>query len=290
MGKKDKKSKKDKKQSIPKKSLLRLNNEELIIRPSSINTFFSCGYQWAAVFLTGISSIPSSRASIGTGIHKGAEVMWSQAIKKKRKLKKKNMSELHDAAIQEFQEDIKGGVSYNEGETQNTCEKEIIAGVNTYIEDIEPFADLPVAVERRYTVEVDNPIVKAISGTVDYITHDTIADIKTSKRKPALNSYIAQQSAYRMLAEQNGVKVKRNVIQGVVLTQRPKGMIIPLDTQVPQTKASLQIMLDTLRLAASDTIPLEQLFRPNPNHYLCSNKYCALHGSCPATKKIRPTS
>jgi len=59
---------------------------KIIIRPSAIDTFLNCSYQWAKVFLEGVITIPSARAAVGTAIHKAAEVLWTESMKEKRKV------------------------------------------------------------------------------------------------------------------------------------------------------------------------------------------------------------
>ena len=73
------------------------------IRPSSIDSFYGCAFQWANVFLAGKFSIPSARAAIGTAVHKGVEEMWATPMATKSK-DDININMSVDAAIQEFQE------------------------------------------------------------------------------------------------------------------------------------------------------------------------------------------
>ena len=81
----------------------------------------------------------------------------------------------------------------------------------------------------------------------------------------------------------NGHPVTHSMIQGIVFTKAPQAMILEAVVDVPQAKANVNLLLDTLRIATKDIMPMEVLFRPNPKYYLCSEKYCSLYGSCPAT-------
>jgi len=171
---------------------IKINRTEIVIRPSSVDSFQQCAYQWAKVFLEGRVTIPSSRAAIGTGIHKAVEVMWDEAIQ--RGVNDPNVDMMFDAGVEAFKEESKKeGMSYNEGETIDTCNKEIIIGTQAFVDDLVPFLDIPTAVEKRFTINIsDHPIVSAISGTVDYIAPGRIDDVKTSKRKPSLPNYVTQ--------------------------------------------------------------------------------------------------
>lgn len=262
---------------------IKINNTEICLRPSSIDTFQQCPYQWAKVFLEGGMSIPGARAAIGTGIHRGIEVMWNEAIVSKKK--DPNATMMTDASIDAFHEEGKKGLRYDSGENASTAEKAIKGGIEAYIEDCVPWLDIPKAVETRFEVAItDHPIVNAVGGTVDYLADGIIDDVKTSKRKPTVANYMTQQSIYRYLAEANGVPVVLNRIQGVVLKAKPDGHILDMLIDVDRAKYVVNTLLDTIELASKDLVPIDQLFRCNTKYYLCSEKYCAFHGSCPATK------
>lgn len=259
------------------------NGEKLRLRPSSIDGFFTCPRQWAGYYIGGERSMPGARAAIGTGIHAGVEEMWKEAIVTKKK--DPNVTMMEDAAVDEFLKiDQEDDLMYNNGENSNTAEGEIRGGIRAFLEDCEPFLDIPMAVEERYTIPLDHIMVEDLSGTVDYITPNRIDDVKTSKRKPVPANFMTQQSIYTMLAQANGIDVQHNCIQGVVLKTKPQGHILELEPNVPQAKLLVNTILDTLKVFHKDIIDPNILFRPNTKHYLCSPKYCSFYGkSCTAT-------
>lgn len=220
--------------------------------------------------------MPNSRAAIGTSIHAGVEAMWVDAMLYKKKAP--SIDAMAGAAIDTWKEETHDGVSFDDGEDHDTAEAEIVRGVTAFAEDIVPFAEIPVAVEEFYKVDIDHPLVAELGGTVDYITADTIADVKTSKRKPTPSNYSTQQSLYKYLAQANGVDVQHNLIQGVVLGKRDVyGTVLPMETEVDKAKTMVNGMLDTLSLIATDTVPIDLILRGNPKYYLCSAKYCSLY-------------
>jgi len=232
------------------------------------------------VFLLGEKTIPGARAAIGTAVHAAAEVMWTDAILTKKK--DSNRTKLKDAAVAEFQEIDKQGLNYDLGEDINTAESTICDGVDAFVDDIVPFTDIPNFVEQRFTINIDHNVIKAISGTVDYISKDVLADVKTSKRKPVPQSFTTQQSIYKMLAEENGHPTKHSMIQGIVLKKQPQGHILELEPNIPRAKYLINSMLDVLDVYYEDKIDPEILFRGNPKYYLCSSKYCKLYNDgCP---------
>jgi hypothetical protein len=253
---------------------------KITIRPSSVDTFFNCAYQWYNVFILGKTSIPSARAAIGTAIHAAAEVLWTDAILSRQK--DANLSKLIDAAIINFQEqNATNSLQYDKGENQNTAEAEIANGTTAFVEDIVPFTAIPIAVEKQYSIQLDHPVVEQLRGTIDYISTDSIADIKTSRRKAVPSSYTTQQSLYKLLADHNGHKATNAIIQNVVLKQQPQGHIFALEPNVPQAKHLVNSMLDTLAIMHRDMVAPTVLFRGNPKYYLCDEKYCAFHSTCP---------
>lgn len=262
-------------------------SEPIVIRPSSIDTFYNCSYQWAKTFLEGIPSIPGNRAAIGTAIHKAAEVTWTESMKKGSKVL--NVTQAHDAAVAEFEELDKQGIQYEEDENKNASIKEVVGGVTAFLDDIAVYTPIPLGVEERFTVDIaSHPIVKAISGTVDYRGKDVIADLKTSKRKATTSNYTTQQSVYKLLANENGAGVTHNSIQNVVLKAQPEGQVLPIETNLDQAKQLLNTMLDTLEIAAAGKVALDILFRGNPKYYLCDKKYCAHYNTCPFVKGREP--
>ncbi len=268
-------------------SKIQLVNDELMIRPSSVDGFFGCAQQWARQHIGGERSISSGRAAIGTAVHKGVEVMWNEAIQSGKK--DANISMMTDAAIACLQEQEKGeGVAYDEGENQNTASVEIVKGTQTFIEDIEPYTSIPTGVEQFFKVDLEHPIVTGIGGTVDYITNDTIADVKTSKRKTGAESHSTQQSIYKMLANANGCDIRHNLIQLVVLKKVPDGHILTLDADIDSAKNKVNIILDTLDVYHQDIVDPDILFRGNPKYMFCSEKFCAFHKTCKFVKGNAP--
>ena len=257
------------------------DGSKIRIRPSSLNTFVSCSFQWAKVYLEGKRTIPGARAAIGTAVHKGVEEMWIEAQLTRRK-EDVNMTMMRDAAIEEYSQiDNNDELMYDNGEDLNTAQDTVIAGVNTFVEDIVPFTDIPDKVEHFITMPLEHPIVEDMGGTIDYLHNDTIADVKTSKRKPMVAGHVLQQTIYKLLAEYEGYKIKTNLIQGVAFTKVPAGHILELTPNVDRTKFTVNSLLDTLEAFHNGVDPA-LLFRGNPSHYLCSNKYCTLYANeCP---------
>ena len=268
-------------------SKLIINNESLRIRPSAVDTFYGCAWQWAKSHLEGARSMPNSRASIGTAIHKGVEASWIDAMAAGKADHNKSM--MADAAIMEWQEEIKDGVHFGNAETKGTCEREIVKGLDAWVEDISPFVAIPKAVEVFYTIPIDHPMVTEVGGTIDYLADGVIDDVKTSKRKVSPGGYLTQQSIYKMLAEANGEVINYSRIQCVVLKANPDGHILPLEPDVDKAKNLVNGILDVLDIVHKDIVPVELLLRGNPKYMFCSEAYCAHYATCPWVQgKVKP--
>jgi len=184
-----------------------------------------------------------------------------------------------------FKEESQNGLQYDEGEDANTAAVEIVKGTEVFVTDIAEFTPIPTAVETFVKIDITgHPLVKEVGGTIDYYSKEqaTIADVKTSKRKPTISNYVVQQSIYKHLAEANDMPVRHNLIQSVVLAKREvSGSVLALEPQVDKAKYLVNHMLDKLEIVAKDIVPIEVLLPGNPGYYLCSGKYCAHYSTCP---------
>lgn len=266
--------------------LLKVNNESIRIRPSAVDTFYGCSWQWAKSFLEGVSSIPNSRAAIGTAIHKGIEASWQEAMSCGKA--EHNVTMMLDAAMDEWKEETKEGVSFGNDETSSTCEREIKLGIEAWKDDISPFIAIPEGVEQFFKVDISNPFVTELGGTIDYIGHGIIDDVKTSKRKVTPSSYETQQSIYKYLAEANGKVVNHSRLQNVVLKKQPDGQILTLEPNVEKAKNLVNGILETLEVFHQGHVPAHVLFRGNPKYMYCSDKFCAHYDTCPFVKGKAP--
>jgi hypothetical protein len=254
---------------------------KLILRPSSLDGGAQCPSQWYRVFILGGTSIPNSRAAIGTAIHAGVEEMWKDSIKANTKISSKGS--MADAAMEAFAEEEQKGLVYDASESQGSCAKEIVTGLDTYVEDIVPWVVIPTGVEERFNVKITgHPIVGGISGTLDYVERKLgiISDLKTSKRKHNVANSSTQQSIYKFLVEENGIKINVSNIQAIVLKAKPEGHVMDAQINLPKAKAIVNTLLDTLEVLDKDIVDPDILFRGNPKYWLCSPKYCAFYNDC----------
>lgn len=273
---------------------IKINNESIRIRPSSIDNFYGCAYQWGKVFLEGVYTIPNSRAAIGTSIHYGIEESWKEAMSSGKA--EHNLSMMTDATVEKMKELASEDISYGDGENVNSCCSEAVAGITAWKDDISQFLTIPEAVETYFQIDLVHPIVSDLGGTVDYLGKCgdgyVIDDVKTSKRKVTPSGYTTQQSIYKYLADANGKPILKNRIQSVVLKKESEAHILNLEPNVEQAKTLVNGMLDALELVHKDVAPVEVILRGNPKYTFCSERFCSLYKTCPfvkgkETKKVR---
>lgn len=271
---------------------------ELTLRPSSIGSYISCQWQWYNVHILNRNTIPSARAALGTSIHKVAEVILNEAIETRHK--DLNISKANDIAIQEYNELLKKDEPvFEDGDTKESIEKEILNGTKSWLDDIAPIIDIPIAVEKFYEVKTpNNPIFARVAGSIDYVGENTLHDIKSTRRKPTLQNYDLQQGCYALLREKNGENVDSVKIQAVILGKKEtKGQILDLikDSTDPfrelndiknQSRYIINNILEKAKVLNTDTINPEILFTGNPKSMLCSPKYCSLYNECKFVKGV----
>ena len=257
-----------------------MSDDKITLRPSSLDEFAQCPQKWYRSFIGGERGYVNSRAAIGTAIHAGVENMWNDCIPLKTKIH--SPSSMADAAMDAWKEEEQKGMRYDAGESEGTCAKEILTGMDTFVDDIVPWVDIPTAVEQRYTVKIDHGLVDGISGLMDYVdtNRGVIADVKTGKRKHNVSNSSTQQSIYKYLAEENGVKVNWSTIQNVVLKKKPEGHVMDCAINIPKAKSLVNTLLDTLDVYLLDVVDPNILFRGNSKYWLCSPKYCAFYNNC----------
>lgn len=261
-----------------------------VLRPSSIAGFIRCPYQWYLVHIMGRRQKPAAASSAGTSVHAGAEHGYKCKIAFGELPKK---SECVDLAVATW-DDINNNneeLVYNEGENKHLYTDHIAQGMEMYY-DVQMCVTDPVAVERRYTVELDHPFFKAVSGTLDIVLEKGVADIKFTKRASTIMHYTIQQSTYAWLRESNGEPVDILEIHNVVRPQKSKGaqvLVGSLPKQIEYSKFWIAQILDTVDMYQKTMNPL--LFRgcsPDSNH-LCNSQWCGFWHECPYVEGYRTT-
>lgn len=257
------------------------NKGKLVIRPSAIQQFINCPAQWFRANVVGDFQKPSAAAEAGTALHKGAEIGY------KEKIKTGNLppvSVLTDAVVEKWKELNKQEVEYSNGDDYDSYECDIVNGIKDYHKLVMPDIN-PLAVETRYTIKIDSPVVDSVSGTIDIDLDNGLADIKMTNKKPVLNKYTLQQSTYALLKERNGKDCEFCEIHNV---QRGKSAErLALGVEKEYAKTWINTILDTVE-SFHETKNVNLFRGSNPSvNFLCNEKWCGYWDKCPFVKGLR---
>ncbi len=252
----------------------------VLIRPSSVHSFWDCPYRWAQIHLLGVRSFGSFHTLRGTGVHAGAEEIWEES--QKAGVKKFSLSAAKDRAAETVEKRCEEEeIRFEEFESVDAAKDDAVKGVEVYAKEIVPKVEIPVKVEHYFEAEIDDDIT--IGGTTDAINPDgKIRDIKTSTRKVQPSKYLEQLSIYKRLAEVNDIKTQDTaIIENVVFLKNEVGAhVIEVPIDVEGTKRKIDDIVRRIKVWKEGKIDTDLLFPPNPNSFMCSDKYCPIYHEC----------
>lgn len=249
---------------------------KFLIRPSGVEQFIRCPAQWFRAQVLKDYQKPSAAASLGTSLHKGAEVGYLERIKSGSL---PPLSVLQDVVVETWKEcNQDQDLEYYEGESYQSMEDQLLEGLFKYYKIVMP-TTFPKNVESRYTINIESDVVGSVSGSIDIDLPNGIADIKVTKKRVNAENYTMQQSIYSLLKEANGERVDYVKLHNVVRGGEVK--IVDLAIKREYARFWVNSIIDTLEEFNATKNP--RLFRgssPSSN-YLCSEKWCGYWNICP---------
>lgn len=255
---------------------------KLIIRPSAIQQFINCPAQWFRANIIKEFRKPAAAASAGTALHKGAEIGYTEKINTGSL---PPVSVLTDVVVEEWKTlNEQQDVEYSGGDTYHSYETDIVKGITEYHNLVMPEVN-PAAVEARYTIAIDSPVVESVSGTIDIDLDNGLADIKMTNKKPTLNKYTLQQSTYALLKENNGKDCEYCEIHNV--KRGASAERLPLAIEKEYARTWVNTILDTVE-SFHETKNVNLFRGSNPSsNFLCSPNWCGYWDKCPFVKGLR---
>jgi len=258
----------------------------ITLRPSGVSSFMACPKKWAATTLMGYRGWGSFQTARGTGVHAGAEQIWTESMSKNKKII--NVSQAQDAAVESVihtfeTEDIRLDKT-DFSHTIDNVKDSAAEGAKIYCSMAEEI-EIPKFVEHRMELDMgDNIWVK---GTADYIGHDGIVeDIKTSSKKTSPNQHAAQLGVYAKLAKLTGIEnasLTDARIQNVAyLKNSVNGHLLPFKLNETLSSYLINTLKERTILARQNPLEIDLLFPANPSSFLCNPKYCAYWDDCEA--------
>lgn len=255
---------------------------KLVLRPSSLQQFLGCPFQWFQGAIENNFQRPAAAASAGTALHKGAEEGYRDKIKTGAL---PPISFLTDVVAEEWRKlNDEQDLSYSKDETYEKYESDLVKGMKDYYKDLMHETN-PIDVEKRYTVNIEHPIFESVSGTLDIVLDRGVVDLKHTKQKTNANKYVLQQSTYTWLRQANGEVCNFNEIHNVI---RGKGTErLALAPKVDYARYIINQILDTTERFWQTGDPT--LFRGTNSHsyFLCSEGWCGYYNECPHVKDLK---
>lgn len=263
-----------------------MDSNKFILRPSGISGFFDCQYRWFRDNLYKPIRSVGFAAHFGTSLHKAGETFYNECIAKQDWLAYN--SSYSDIAVETLNNIIKDDEPSDLKSIDISKAKTSLDGLaklyTTKAKDLN-YSKLPLAVEKHYTVKIDDTF--SIAGTLDIVGKDYIADIKTMNKNKAASTYVVQQATYALLREMNKEEVKDLFIHKVITPKNDIQLdnalhkaenVIPIE----QAKDRVKVYIETIykKVKAYQALGDESMFIGNPTSMLCSEKYCAYFKEC----------
>lgn len=257
------------------------NKGKIVLRPSSLQQFISCPMQWFRGALLQDYRRPKSASEAGSSLHKGAEVGYSEKITTGAL---PPVSVIKDAIRDEWKtRNENEDIEFADGEDYDSVQAELIEDADLYYPTMQ--VTNPIAVETRYTFDIDHPIFSSVSGSIDIDLQGGLADIKRTNRATTTTKYLLQQSIYAWLKNESGNLCVEAFIHNVV--KNKKAEVMSLNLNIEYAKYVVNTILDVTREFWETGN--KNLFRgSNPiSNYLCSPQWCGYWEKCDAIKHLR---
>jgi hypothetical protein len=212
--------------------------------------------------------------AFGSAVHKALEVNYGQKVETQLDLPLEQILEVFSSAYDKETEEVPK--SQFTSESKGQFKDSGIRLISEYHRSISPKI-IPQFVEIRIEAQVngaDKDYDVNLSGQLDCIDiRNTLIDHKTSSRmKTSVDeSYILQQSAYKLLAETHNYKIAGSRIDYLIRKAQPEIKSFAVKTETKFLLGVLKLMIQTIK---------HETYIPNRSSYLCSRKYCTFWQLC----------
>ena len=262
---------------------------------SSVGMFYRCGHQFYQRYIRGIIIPPGIAARKGSSVHTGAEVNYRHRIETGEPVP---IDVVEDATADEYKRLVKDeGVWMNDDELPESKQmiaaghEQAIAIAGFYHTNLAPTDKKIALIEERLFADLGVGI--PVSGKPDVVADGKLIDIKTANSRWAKGKedLQIQPTVYRMLLRANDFgELDPEYRIMVNMTNGPKttgdGVIWSPGTGVccdirPAHRNELHEADLIHRIKSMVACVNAGLFHPaEPDHWICSPKYCGYWGSC----------
>ena len=254
------------------------------ISATQVEMYWRCPESWRRRYAEQEVIPPGIVLLVGSGVHRGAEVNFSQKIESRVDLP---ADDIVDAAVAGFEAGQAGGLAFTKEEVSCGCEIVIgaakdqtaqLAGLHAK----EQAPDYqPVAAEQR--IEIPFPsATHDLLGFVDLIDdQDRVTDIKTIGKKPPAG--IADEStqltiyaaAFQRLYGRPASEVRLDFLRKATKTMQPQRYVASSTRGPADFQALIYRINETLKAINAGIYP-----PASPGAWCCSPKWCGYWQTC----------
>ncbi len=246
----------------------------ITIRPSSIGTFLDCSLKFRFDRIDKIQTPKALALAFGTAIHRPLEVNYKQKLQTEKDITTEQMVDEFSAAFEIETKEVEAREFLSE--SKGAVKDVGVRLIKQYHTIISPKVQ-PAYVEERLEAQIDgldDEISITLSGQIDLVDNrKRLIDHKTTKRSPSevSQSYVLQQTSYRLLAEAHNIEIEQNHIDYLIKTSLPQIKRFAVETDPDFLNNILAVMVQSIK---------KEIFVPNRNSMLCSRKYCSYWNEC----------
>lgn len=265
----------------------------ITLRPSILPTFADCERRAIAQLFPKLLAEANFKvrqldrsigAVIGTGVHRGVEMMLRAKIDTGTV---GSLSDSLDAAVDQAREERKLGAFFDDA-TPSADDiprqmSKMLASYRTYVASVIN----PAYVEMRLEAEFADGFI--VSGQTDVLCQETNSDIRDTKTGKVVRSYLVQLGAYDLIQTAHGYTVGSLYADWVprvrVTKDQPRPMTQSYDRDVARNAAwatmtrAVEVINDFQARTQSGSAPPEHAALANPSSMLCAEKWCPAWGT-----------
>lgn len=242
------------------------------LSPTQLNMYLRCPAQYKFRYVDGIILPPRSALVKGKAVHRGQEHNYRQKIESYKDVA---LSEVQEVTAAEF-ESLAPETEWGKDEDPGKIKDETISLASLYHAEVAPKVQ-PILVEEKVTVDFENTDY-ALLGFIDVLDDKGyIRDTKTASRTPGQDEAARslQLTAYALAhRELMGVPESGVKLDYLVQTKSPKVVTLEAKRSERDIKRFLNIVGRVAEAIRS------QIFYPNPNSFMCSEKNCGYYHLC----------
>ena len=259
--------------------------DDTIIRASSLPNYPDCALRWAAQTLTAeiegmgyeLRELPRGiGAAHGTAAHKAAAHILTEKIETGEA---GDADEGAEVGIVNFKKTLdETEIAWDDTTPEpSTAEQQLVRQTRTYHQKVVPTME-PTAVEKSYRAQIEPGFI--LKGTLDETEPFDIHDLKGGRNQRA---NAAQYGAYALLRRSHGEHanqlVEDYVRRGTLKRPQPDP-----ERHVYDGPRAERMAARIVRRIVQDVKQFRETqdpwsFLPNPNSYLCGDKWCPAWGT-----------